>query len=62
MDKLIWKSTVEWTYFLGNILVGVKVAFLSDYPLVLSLLKHKGIRVILNKKKKKWGIQTGEAP
>ena len=30
----------------------VKVIFLSDCPLVLSLLKHRGIGAFLNKKKK----------
>ena len=36
----------------------VRVAFLSDCPLVLSLLKHKGVDAFLNKKK--WGSQIGE--
>ena len=40
--------TGEWSYFLGNVLMGVKVAFLLDYPLVLSLLKHRGVRAFLN--------------
>ena len=48
MNKLISKITGKWSYFLGNILVGIKVAFLSDYPLILSLLKHKSIRIFLN--------------
>ena len=48
MDKAIWKLTGEWSYFLGNVLVGVRVAFLPDYPLVLSLLKHRGIETFLN--------------
>ena len=43
MDKSIWKSTEEWLYFLGNVLVEVKVVFLSDYPLILSLLKHRDV-------------------
>jgi len=30
--------------------VEVRVAFLPDCPLVLSLLKHKGVGVFLNKK------------
>ena len=33
---------------LGNVLVGVKVIFLPDYPLIFSLLKHRGVRVFLN--------------
>ena len=65
MDKLIWKSVGEWSYFLGNILVGVKVVFLPDCPLILSLLKHRDIKAFLNKKKEKRkkerGSQTREA-
>ena len=60
MDKAIWNSTKEWSYFLGNILVGVRVIFLLDCLLVLSLLKHRGVEAFLNKKKK-WASQTGEA-
>ena len=60
MYKIIWKSTGEWPYFLGNVLVGVKVVFLPDYFLVLSLLRHKGVGIFLNQKK--WRSQTGEAP
>ena len=45
MDKVIWNSTEEWTYFLGNILV-------EDCPLVLSLLKDKGVGAIFEPKKK----------
>ena len=37
-------------YFLGNILVGVRVVFLPNCPLVLSLLKHRGVGIFLNKK------------
>ena len=48
MDKAIWKSIGEWPYFLGNILVGVRVVFLLDCHLVLSLLKHKGVEPFLN--------------
>ena len=59
MDKEIWKSIGDWPYFLGNILVRVRVVFLPDYSLVLSLLKHRDVRVFFNKK---WGIQTGEIP
>ena len=33
---------------LGNVLVRVRVAFLPNYPLVLSLLKHKGVGAFLN--------------
>ena len=61
MDKVIWKSIGEWPYFLDNILVGVRVIFLSDHYLVLSLLNHRGVWAFLNKKKKKKGSQTGEA-
>ena len=38
--------------FLGNFLVGVRVVFLSNCHLVLSLLKHNGVGVFLNKKKR----------
>ena len=47
--KKIIIITGEWPYFLDNVLVGVRVVFLPDYPLVLSLLKHKGVRAFLNK-------------
>ena len=50
MDKVIWKLTREWPYFLGNVLVGVRVVFLPSCPVVLSLLKYRGIRAFLNKK------------
>ena len=58
MDKVIWKLirelkkklTGEWSNFLGNVLVGVRVVFLPDYPLVLFLLKYKGVGALLNKK------------
>ena len=40
------------TYLLGNVLVGVRVVFLLDFLLVLSLLKHKSVRAFLNPKKK----------
>ena len=43
MDKSIWKSTGEWPYFLGNVLVEVRVVFLPDYSLILSLLKHRDV-------------------
>ena len=38
MDKAIKKITGEQSYFLGNVLVGVRVAFLPECPLVLSHL------------------------
>ena len=60
MDKEIWKLTGEGLYFLGNVLLKVRVVFLPNYPLVLSLYKHRGVRAFLNKKK--WGFQIGEAP
>ena len=41
--------------------MGVRVIFLSDHYLVLSLLNHRGVWAFLNKKKKKKGSQTGEA-
>ena len=50
MDKAIWKSIGKWPYFLGNVLVRVRVIFLLDCSLVLSLLKHMGIGAFLNKK------------
>ena len=50
MDKIIWKLIGEWLYFLGNVLVGVRVIFLPDCSLILSLVKHKDVRVFLNKK------------
>ena len=43
MDKSIWKSTGEWSYFLSNVLVEVRVVFLPDCPLILSLLKHRDV-------------------
>ena len=48
MDKTIWKLTGEWFYFLGNVLVGVRVVFLPNCPLVLSQHKHRGVGVFLN--------------
>ena len=50
MNKVIWKSTKEWLYYLGNVLVGVRVVFLPNYPLVLSLLKHRSVGTFLNQK------------
>ena len=37
--------------FFGNILVEVKVVFLPDCFLILSLLKHMNVGMFLNKKK-----------
>ena len=52
MDKAIWKSIGEGHYFLGNVLVGVRIVFLPDCPLILFLLKHRGVGVFLNQKNK----------
>ena len=48
MDKAIWKLIGNLSYFLGNVLMGVRIAFLSDCPLILSLLKHRGVGAFLN--------------
>ena len=48
MDKVIWKLTGKWSYFLDNVLMEVRVAFLPDYPLILSLLKYKDVGAFLN--------------
>ena len=48
MGKAIWKLMGDWSYFLGNVLVGVRVVFLLDCPLVLSLFNHKGVGAFLN--------------
>ena len=48
MDKSIWKSTREWPYFLGNVSVEVRVVFLPDCPLILSLLKHRDVGAFYN--------------
>ena len=45
MDEVIWKLTGEGPYFLGNVLVWVRVVFLPDCPLILSLLKHRDVGV-----------------
>ena len=50
MDKIIWKSTGNGSYFLGNVLVRVRIVFLPNYPLVLSMHKHRGVGIFLNKK------------
>ena len=60
MNKVIWKLTREGPYFLGNILVEVKVVFLPNCLLVLSLHKHRGIGAFFLPKK--WGFQTRETP
>ena len=44
------KVTGEWSYFLGNVLVGVRVVFLLECLLILSLFKYKGVGAFLNKK------------
>ena len=31
----------------------VRIVFLSDYPLILFLLKHKGVRAFLNQENEK---------
>ena len=38
---------------LGNVLVGIRIVFLPDYSLILSLLKYRGVRVFLKKKNEK---------
>ena len=40
--------------------MGVRVVFLPDCPLVLSLLKNRGVGAFWTQKKK-WGIQTRKA-
>ena len=42
------KSTREWPYFLDNVLVGVRVVFLLNSPLILSLLNYRDVGVFLN--------------
>ena len=49
----------ECSYFVGNVLVQVRHVFLPDYPLVLSLLKPRGVGVFWNKKDP---VQIREAP
>ena len=48
MDKGIWKLIEEWPFFLDNVLVGVRVVFLLNCPLILSLLKYKSVGAFLN--------------
>ena len=50
MNKAILKSIRE-SLFLGQVLVGV--VFLLNYPLVLSLFKHRGVKAFLNQKNEK---------
>ena len=38
--------------------MGVRVIFLPDCSLILSLVKHKDVRAFLNKKKKKMRISN----
>ena len=52
MDKEIRKSTEKVPYFLDNVLVEVKVVFLPDCLLVLSLLKYRDVCAFLNQKNK----------
>ena len=33
----------KYSYFVGNILIEVRVVFLPDCPLILSLLKHRDV-------------------
>ena len=40
----------EWSYVLGKVLVGVRIVFLLDYPLILSQFKHRNVETFLNKK------------
>ena len=48
MDKVIWQLTGNLSYFLGKVLVEVRIAFLRDCPLVLSLLKHRDVGTFMN--------------
>ena len=41
MNKSIQKLIGKWSYFLGNILMGVRVTFLSNCSLTLSVLKRR---------------------
>ena len=52
MDKVVWKLTEEWPYFVGNILVGVRVVFLTNCLLVFPLLKYRVVRALWTKKMK----------
>ena len=46
MDKVIWKLSREQSYFVGNVLVGVKDVFLQSCPCL-----NVGCRGILEYKK-----------
>ena len=47
----------ECSYFIGNVLVQVRYVFLSDYHLVLSLLKPRGVGIFWNQKN--FGLNKG---
>ena len=55
-ENLIYKQIKQFEnqqksdYFLSNVLVRVKVVFLPDYYLVLSLIKHMDVGAFLNQK------------
>ena len=51
----------ECSYFVSNVLAQVKHVFLSDYHLVLSLLKSRDVGIFWNQKKKNL-VQIVEAP
>ena len=59
---MLWRSGLveveECSYFVSNVLVQVKHIFLSDYPLLLSLLKPRGVGVFWEKKNL---VQPGKA-
>ena len=40
----------EWSYFICNVLMGVRIVFLPDCPLVLSLHKYRNVGAFLNQK------------
>ena len=44
------KFNREWPYFLGNVLIGVRIVFLPDCHLILSLLKDRDVRIFFNQK------------
>ena len=41
-------SSIEYRYFLGNVLMEVRIAFLPNYHLILSLHKYRGVGVFSN--------------
>ena len=49
--KLFIILTREWPYFLDNVLARVKIIFLPNCFLILSLLKHRSVRHFWTKKK-----------